>query len=1159
MRDMIRSIACTGAGIWHARFLLALCGAVAAAALAAGAFLPPSANEQPADSRRAQTPLGEIAGAEAPPPVTTTPIEEFPTVQAAYEEARTQIDDGRFQAALDTLADVPGQPGGDRYEIHYLLALAKSGLGQLDAARASAEVAARLGHGVADVHYLMAQIYQRQGQRDSAIAHYRSATLAADRDLNNVKVTLAWYYLGQMLAEADYDLAAAEAFARFDAAVWQTHPEHRNAAEVSVVLAERPHGMLSERLRLLRRLGRLEEVVPVAEWGREVWPDDLYVDRRYAEALLSTRAAGQAFEFCRQRWDEPERAAVLLPIAVDAARAAQRLDEWVDRLAREVAEGHALEQATALTRQLNRVGAPMQALLLGQAALARRPGDQDLTWEVAAAHQATGDLRAALETLISFVRNNAERMRLPRQRLAAWTSWFKTGEDLAERARDLRSRPDADFATDFVLGVSALAAGQPALADELLQSCIAARPDFAPAYVVQGQMLLTTYQWDAAKTHANRVLEDQPDLAAAHFVLAEAHDGLDENAQAEQACKQALKLRPDEPTYKLALARHYRRLGNLLGAQRYFQEALEDDPDSGEALEELIDCYLRDGKAEIAQVQLKRIDQDAVPKDVLRRIRTLMRFVSTPFGAEHLAVLREQFELHPSDLTTARYLAAGLYRWGRFAEAYEVIQGARTTNPDDYHLTNLLANVHAAREEFDQAITLLADLARRFPNRLTVLEPLALYCVYDFRFEEGRPALERLIELTGDEQKRSEYRERLRDSFVIFGQFDEALRLVDAWIQEEPKNEELLWHKATVLIEAERHDEAFEALEEWLNQDPNDLERRKRFCRYAARTGRHERVADRIRAWLKADPSSVELTEWLINFLLMDGRSDEALQVARKFEEGTYAESLERRIWLGRCRAAKGETDTALAEFDELLSERSVPSGTRLVACEQIVLTLRDAGEYGRALERCDQWLKEARGRDDVLRLLALELKRDVLRTAGRDRECAEVMEALLQYLPILAQLFQDPEELYAPGLLNDLGYTWVDLGMNLEQATELIRRAVAEKPWRAAFIDSLGWAYYKAGDFTNAHKYLARAARLRDGQDPVVYDHLADAAYRAGDHEAACEHWNKSLALIEAETEERVRARLVDLAAAVQAKLAALERSEPPAFAPTAAEQEQE
>jgi predicted Zn-dependent protease len=639
-------------------------------------------------------------------------------------------------------------------------------------------------------------------------------------------------------------------------------------------------------------------------------------------------------------------------------------------------------------------------------------------------------------------------------------------------------------------------------------------------------------------------------------VLAEAHAGLDENQPAEQAYKQAIKRRPTETAYKLALAEHYRRLGNLLGAQRYFQAALENEPGNGAALEGLIDCYLRSGKVELARAQLERVNRDTVPQDTLRRVDTLMRFLSAPFGSEHLAELQSQFQQHPDDTATARLLAGGLYVSGRLDEACAVIEKARALRPDDYHFAILLANVHAMRGEFEKAIALLQNLAERFPNRLMVLEPLALWCVYDFRFEEGRPVLQRLIELEEDEDQRSEYREKLRDSFLIFGELDEALHLVEGWVKAEPKNDRLLLHKVIVLIYADRNEEACALLEECLARNPNDLDWQDRYYRSARATQQYERVLKRIREWLDAEPSSATYTEWLIDVLIWADRADEALEVARKFE-GTYVESVNRRIWLGRCQAAKGEVSKALAEFDALLSERLTEGSQRREVWKQIAITLLAAERFDEALQRCDQWLEQAEDLDPAFRAVALHWKRRALQAAGRDPESADVMEALLEYVPAIAVLLEEPD--YNEGLFNDLGYVWVDLGMNLERATELIRRAVAADPWNAAFIDSLGWAYYKAGDFSNAQKHLARAARLRDGQDPVVYDHLADTTYRLGDRDAAARHWNKAVSLVEAETSDLGRARLADVAAAARAKLAALERSEEPVLAPTAAEQNKE
>lgn len=1104
-------------------------------------------------------PLCEIVGVELPAPVSTRPLDEVPEVRDAYEQARAQIDDGELNDALATLAEVVGGAGKDRYEIHYLIALAKTGLGMLAEARAAAEEAARLGPGQVDVHYLLGGIHQQQGEVEQAIRHYRTVTLAAERELNNSKITLAWYFLGRNLTRAGHLLAAAEAYERFDVALWRTHPEQRNSAEVSALLTPYVFGMVPERLRLLTRLDLPGERVRVTEWARASWPDDPIVNGWHAEALLDNDDAAGAFDFCREHLDDPRGAEGLLPIAVEAARRSGQLEAWVDRLVSGVGAGQAFRRVRELCRHLNRAGESADAIRVGQACLARLPGDEVVTWEVASAHAARGDLPAALETLIDFIRSRPDLPLVPLPRLASWGDWLAEDVDVAELIDRREAGSEADFVADFVFAVSALLRGQAELGDALLRSCLAARPDFAPAQIVRGELLLRQYRWEDAKTHAAELLAAHPDLAGAHYVFAEACDGLDENEEAERAYKQALRSNREAPVYRVALARHYRRLDDLRGAQRYYQEALENDPADGQALEELIDSYLRDGKVEIARAQLDRLERDVVPADSLLRIHTTFCFLSAPFGPEHLAELAAQFARESDDLDTARFLAGGLFVRGRLDEALEVIGKVRQYHPDAFHFAMLQANVHALREEYDPAIELMQNLAERFPNRPLILEPLALYCFSDFRFEQGRPTLERLLEAGVPAPRREQYRKKLLESYVIFGEYEDALRLVERWIEADPADDSLLREKAGILIEAERGAEALAVLEEWLDRKPADPERRGGFYRQAPDAKIYAPVIKRIEEWWKADPSDAGVTEWLVNVLTEAGRGAEALEIAEKFQ-GSFAESFERRLWLGNCRIALGETDKALAEFDALLSERGTDPEVRLRARGGIVAALIEARRYDQAVERCDQWLAEPGDRSALAVPLTLEQKRRVLQAAGRDRECAEVMTLILeQHLTTLSPLFDDEEGSYSMGLLNDLGYTWVDLGINLERGTELIRRAIAAQPWNAAFIDSVGWAYYKAGDFENARKHLARAVRLRDGQDAVVYDHLGDAAYRLGDTDAARRSWSEALARLEAETSEAVRELFADVQAAAREKLAALERSEVPSVAPTASEQREE
>ena len=84
------------------------------------------------------------------------------------------------------------------------------------------------------------------------------------------------------------------------------------------------------------------------------------------------------------------------------------------------------------------------------------------------------------------------------------------------------------------------------------------------------------------------------------------------------------------------------------------------------------------------------------------------------------------------------------------------------------------------------------------------------------------------------------------------------------------------------------------------------------------------------------------------------------------------------------------------------------------------------------------------------------------------------------------------------PLVLNYLGYSWVDQGVHLDEGMRMIRRAVEQRADDGYIVDSLGWAYYRMGDFENAVKYLEQAVELKP-EDPTINDHLGDAYWRVG------------------------------------------------------------
>ena len=84
------------------------------------------------------------------------------------------------------------------------------------------------------------------------------------------------------------------------------------------------------------------------------------------------------------------------------------------------------------------------------------------------------------------------------------------------------------------------------------------------------------------------------------------------------------------------------------------------------------------------------------------------------------------------------------------------------------------------------------------------------------------------------------------------------------------------------------------------------------------------------------------------------------------------------------------------------------------------------------------------------------------------------------------------------PHVLNYLGYSWIDQGLNLDEGMRMIRRAVEQRPDDGYIVDSLGWAYYKLGNFEEAVKHLERAVELKP-DDPTINDHLGDGYWKIG------------------------------------------------------------
>lgn len=238
-------------------------------------------------------------------------------------------------------------------------------------------------------------------------------------------------------------------------------------------------------------------------------------------------------------------------------------------------------------------------------------------------------------------------------------------------------------------------------------------------------------------------------------------------------------------------------------------------------------------------------------------------------------------------------------------------------------------------------------------------------------------------------------------------------------------------------------------------------------------------------------------------------------------------------VMVGDLMGAAGDIEAARAAYGR------VPQGHPDYAGAQSKLawSLQGADEIEAAL----QTARTASAGGDPIGLLTLA---DLLRTNERYAEAITPLNQLVDASPspdwrllfargasyermgdwpraeadLSAALALNPDE---PDILNYLAYGWIDRGERLEEALAMVQQAVDANPRSGAMVDSLGWGYYRLGQFDKAVEILERAVALEAG-DPEINNHLGDAYWQVGRRDEAVFQWRRVLTL---EPDARIRA----------------------------------
>ena len=272
----------------------------------------------------------------------------------------------------------------------------------------------------------------------------------------------------------------------------------------------------------------------------------------------------------------------------------------------------------------------------------------------------------------------------------------------------------------------------------------------------------------------------------------------------------------------------------------------------------------------------------------------------------------------------------------------------------------------------------------------------------------------------------------------------------------------------------------------------------------------------------------------LLRVLWKSHKYSEIINVAKVgLEKADATNRLLFRSYLARAHGQLGEFESALKEADQAI--RLATETNRLNIENLKVRLFVLAGRTKDAEKACFDLLKKYEGRGDVLDVR--HMLSNVYSESGNFSKSEEQLKLILKADPTNATAF------------NDLGYLWADQNKNLPEAEKYIRRAieldfelnrspigVETEPYEenAAFIDSLGWVLFRRNKLEEAKKELERATKLPGGEDPVIWGHLGDVYFRMEQKREAGRAWQKALRLYQQNVRKKDH-RYDDLKAKIQ------------------------
>ncbi len=587
-----------------------------------------------------------------------------------------------------------------------------------------------------------------------------------------------------------------------------------------------------------------------------------------------------------------------------------------------------------------------------------------------------------------------------------------------------------------------------------------------------------------------------------------------------------------EAYYLYCLGRMNEGQMNASGATHYYIQAVERDPNAAYLHYALANVYWRANDSQKAVASATRAIQLDGELAAAHRLLANVYFRQSrnreQRGLTELAIseFKETLRLEPRDGESRLGLAQLYLMRGQIDEASEQLEQQIDIDPNSSYALYLLAQVRREQGDVDKAADLLRQSIEAEPRHQRARLLLATLYEELGEFDHAAAVYREALDMAPRDPK---LLQQLATSLAQAGRMEEAAAEFERVVEMEPDRAEALFGLALVRRDLRQPDQAEALLQRLLHLNPQHISGRSALAGVYEDKREYRAAIEELRNLLSLPQDSYPLGR-RAEFLTHLGFAYQALaenpESVAAFEEARRLMTDDPRFEAYVVQAHLAADDPAAAAEANKQALARFPGDPRLQILKAQVLYEEGYEEQGLKLLRD----LSAASPDDGMLAGAVA---NYLHGAKRFEEAEGFLENAIDRIPEDEQLlFQlgavlerqgevgpaeaafskvltlNPE---SAGALNYLGYMLADRGNRLEESLGYIQQAVALDPYNGAYLDSLGWVYFRLGRLELAEENLLKAIeRLRT--TGVVYDHLGDLYYRKGDRDEAVRFWRKAM-----------------------------------------------